>query len=123
PVYPKGRQSVLGVAAMHGRRLTVILVSLFLLATLPDAEGQARAQDQAQLDEQLLKTAGLPTDTEGLLTFFKQRSLKDSDRGKFEELVRTLGSKSFKERTYAEKELLVRGPLALAFLKAALKDG
>src|SRR6266508_3363246 len=102
---------------MHRCRLIAVLVSLFLLGVLPEPGSQARAQDQAQLDEQLLKTAGLPTDTEGLLTFFKQRSLKDSDRGKFEELVRTLGSKSFKERTYAEKELLVRGPLALAFLK------
>lgn len=98
----------------------ILAVGLFGLASLliPSIPGQT----PAQLDEQQLKALGLPTDTEALLTFFRQRSLKDGDRKVIEDLVAKLGSERYAERTSATKELLLRGPLALPFLRAALKD-
>src|SRR5205823_12038263 len=65
---------------------------------------------------------GLATNDKGLLEFFRRRSLKDGDRQKLTELVRLLGSNIFRERQHAAKELVQQGPLALPFLKAALKN-
>src|SRR5262245_5762919 len=82
----------------------------------------APAQDSEQADEQLLKSAGLPTDNNGLLDFFRKRSLKDGDRDRLTELTRQLGSKVYREREQAAKELVLRGPLALPFLREATKN-
>lgn len=100
--------------------LLTLATGLLGLASLltPSMPGQT----PAQLDEQQLKTLGLPTDTPALLTYFRQRSLKDGDRKVLEELVAKLGSETYSDRARATRELLLRGPLALPFLRAALKD-
>jgi HEAT repeat protein len=86
-----------------------------LLAAALAAVGSG--QQLAGPDEQLLKAAGVPTDNEGLLQFFRHRSLKDGDRALLTELVRKLDSGVFKERDDAMRELTLRGPAAVPFLK------
>src|SRR5262249_4039030 len=104
--------------ALMTRRRAVLLtvLGIGLLASA------ARAQHSAQLDEQLLKSAGLPTDDKGLLEFFKRRSLKDGDRQNLTDLVRQLGSTVFRDRQKSAKELVLQGPVALPFLKSALTN-
>ena len=83
-----------------------------VLASATAARGQTGASD-----EQLLKSAGIATDNDALLQFFRHRSLGDGDRKLLEELVRKLDNSVFKERDDAMRELTVRGPAALPFLR------
>lgn len=102
-----------------------IKLSLFGLALtlfLSHTGSSLCAQTPLELDEQMLKAAGIATDDKGLLEFFRSRSLKDADRPAIEELVRQLGSEIYKERELAQKDLLARGPIVLPFLKAGLPD-
>src|SRR5262245_44008648 len=98
-------------------------VRVFVLVLLPFAAPHAFCQSPVAQEEQALKSAGLPTDDQSLLDFFRHRSLKDGDREKLQELVRQLGSKIYKERDRAVNDLIVRGPTALPFLKEALRHG
>src|SRR5438128_5956941 len=84
--------------------------------------GSACAQRQEELDEQLLKRAGVATDNAGLLDFFRKRSRKDGEREKLLALVGQLGSKVFREREQAARALVSQGPVALPFLKTGLKS-
>lgn len=95
--------------------LLAAAVSLFHTAV-------GRAQSAVELDEQTLRNAGIATDDKALLQFFRTRSLKDTDRPLMEELVKKLGSDVYKEREISSKELLLRGPTVLPFLKEGLKD-
>src|SRR5262249_42782358 len=70
-------------------------------------------------DEKLLKEHGIATDGEGLVQFFRQRSLKEV-KEHLEGWVRDLGSASFHKRQEATQQLIQRGAPALPFLKAAL---
>ena len=81
-----------------------------------------QAQTQLETDEQTLRSHGLPTDAKGLLNFFVQRSLKDGDAKHLEALVRKLGSDVYGVREPAKKELIIRGPVALPFLRGALTN-
>jgi len=74
-------------------------------------------------DEQVLQTAKLPTDTPGLLEFFRVRSPQEGDEARLKELTQQLGDGSFKEREHASKQLLLRGPIALPYLQTPLKSG
>jgi HEAT repeat protein len=80
----------------------------------------AFTQTQIDSDELTLKSHRLPTDTEGLLTFFRKRSLKEGDAKNIESLVRKLGSNVYREREPAAKELISYGSAAIPFLKTAL---
>src|SRR5215204_4017612 len=77
----------------------------------------AFTQTQIDSDELTLKSHRLPTDTEGLLAFFRKRSLKDGDAKNIESLVRKLGSSVYREREPAAKELISYGSAAMPFLK------
>ena len=97
------------------------LFLIFTLTALALLLPASHAQTPTDQDEAFLKKAGLPTDDQGLLQFFRFRTLKDEDRKKMEDWVNQLGSEKFKEREAAQKELLIRGPLSLPFLKEILK--
>src|SRR5436305_5117430 len=92
-----------------------LLLGGLLVSLLP-------AQTQLENDEQSLRNHRLPTDMEGLITFFQQRSLKEGDEKQLEQLVRELGSNAYQVREPAAKKLEMRGPAALPFLKNALKN-
>jgi HEAT repeat protein len=77
------------------------------------------AQTPADADVKLLQSAGIPTDGPGLLDFFRKRSIKAADRQALEDLVKKLNDPSFKVRDDAGKELMLRGRVALPFLKKA----
>ncbi len=81
------------------------------------------AQSTAGLDEQILRAAKLPTDDAGLLEFLRLRSLRAGDGQVLQKLVEQLGGSSFKEREQADKQLLLRGPIALPYLRKALGGG
>jgi HEAT repeat protein len=100
----------------RSRLLAALLVAAASLPLL--VRGQP-----ASLDEQILQAAKLPSDTPGLLEFFRLRSLHDGDGPYLKKLVQQLGGESFKEREQASKELLLRGPIALPYLQEALKTG
>ncbi|HYT93770.1 MAG TPA: HEAT repeat domain-containing protein, partial [Gemmataceae bacterium] len=102
----------------------ILTASLFTLAlTCWLVEPRSAAQPPTDPDETLLRNAGLPIDGPGLLDFFRKRSLKVADRQILEDLVGKLDSTAFKVREAAVKELIVRGRLALPFLKKAVKTG
>jgi HEAT repeat protein len=82
----------------------------------------AWAQAPLETDEQTLRNHNLPTDAKGLLNFFVQRSLKEGDAKHLDALVRKLGSDVYSVREPAKKELIIRGPVALPFLRGALSN-
>src|SRR4051812_29700522 len=97
----------------------ILLAALGLLLSLGFGP-VASAQEPADPDEQVLKAAGIATDTPSLLKLIAQRTLQEEDRKTLEGLVRQLDSDAYEDRQHANDELLRRGPLALPFLKAAL---
>src|SRR6476619_6761448 len=94
-------------------------ISLLMLGLLA---GIVQAQSQLETDEQTLRNSKVPTETEGLLQFFQKRSLKEGEAKVLEDLVQKLGSEVYRIREPAAKELVASGPMALPFLKAALKS-
>jgi HEAT repeat protein len=77
-------------------------------------------QTTTTLDEQVLLAAKLPTDDAGILSFLRLRSARTEDKIQLQKLVAQLGSPSFKERDYADKQLVMRGPVALPYLRQVL---
>lgn len=77
---------------------------------------------QVAADEQTLKAAHLKSDGESLLNFFRGRTVSDEERVRVQELIRQLGSASFRQREEAVMALINRGPVALEMLKQAVKD-
>src|SRR5579859_7490324 len=73
-------------------------------------------------DEQILKSANLPTDPTALLKFFQKRTLAEGDREKVQALIRQLGSDVYRLREQAGAELIARGPAVVEMLKAAQVD-
>jgi HEAT repeat protein len=77
----------------------------------------------APLDpERTLTSAGLKTDSESLLAFFRQRTLSPTDVANLDAAVRRLGDDSFEVRTQASAELVAAGAVAVRFLQPAVKD-
>lgn len=108
------------------RRLPIILLALIcvylcssvanLLVNSPAAEKPADTEAAA------LKAAGIPTDGPGLADYFKRRTATLSDQTHLKGLVRQLGDDEFTKREAATRLLVMLGPRARPFLKAALKD-
>jgi hypothetical protein len=72
--------------------------------------------------ERVVAAAGIKTDADSLIAFFKKRTLSDPDRLHLANLVRQLGDASYEFRTQATLELIAQGNNALHFLKPALTD-
>jgi HEAT repeat protein len=85
-------------------------------------ETYALGEGTAAQDEALLKGQKVPADADGLLAFFRKRTLSEADQRHLEQTVRDLGSKTFRVRQKATAELVGRGSASLPFLRPALKD-
>ncbi|MCI0456683.1 MAG: hypothetical protein L0Z62_06850 [Gemmataceae bacterium] len=102
--------------------LTRLCLAAALLTTGESAEFAANAIRQAGEDEQLLRSAKLPTDGPGLVAFLRKQALTDGDAKRVEGLIRRLGDRNFKVRSQAEAELTSRGPGVLALLRRAVEQ-
>jgi PQQ-like domain len=71
-------------------------------------------------DEQMLKNAGLVTDSGSLLDFLRKRTLSAAGVESIRELVHQLGDPLYRVRTRASAELVARGAVAVPFLRQAL---
>src|SRR5262245_60370536 len=74
------------------------------------------------VDEKALRDAGVRTDGESLLTFFKQRTLSDADHDRLRAAVRRLGDDDFRLREQATADLAAAGRAVLPFLRTAARD-
>ncbi len=86
------------------------------LVVLTLAAGAARAADD---DQRTLRDAGVGTDDAGLLGFFRQASAADRD---ILALIRQLGDDAFDVREKASASLVGLGPVAVPFLREALRS-
>ncbi|MCI0684586.1 MAG: HEAT repeat domain-containing protein, partial [Gemmataceae bacterium] len=91
------------------------LIGSILLLALPGT-----GETTATLDEQVLQAAKIPTTDAGLREFLRLRSQRADDKRELARLVEQLGSGTFKERDAADKQLLMRGHLALPYLKGVV---
>jgi hypothetical protein len=73
-------------------------------------------------DEEILTRAGVRTDANALLTFFRHRTLPESERPVIAKLVRQLGAEICQDREAASAALIRRGPAVGELLRAALGD-
>lgn len=101
-------------------RCPAVLAGLIgsILLTLP-----GMGQPTATLDEQILLAAKLSASDADLIEFLRLRSHRTDDAALLKKLVEQLGSNSHKDRENADWQLLLRGPVAVPYLKAALKTG
>jgi HEAT repeat protein len=78
-----------------------------------------RSADEAAKGDQALFTAHkLPADDAGLLALFRKRTLSEADQAHLQELVVDLGSKNFRKRSRASRELAEAGSPALPLLRS-----
>ncbi len=87
-----------------------------ILLTLP-----GMGQPTATLDEQVLLAAKLSTANADLIEFLRLRSHQVDDAVQLKKLVEQLGNSSYKDREQADKQLILRGPVAVPYLQTALK--
>ncbi len=73
-------------------------------------------------DEQTVKAAGVGTDGEALLKYFRSRTLSEADREELAAQVQRFGSRSYTVREKAFNILKSRGVASIPFLKEALKS-
>jgi predicted Rdx family selenoprotein len=98
---------------MHGRTLLVA----FILSIAPVAV--AAAAEKTSPEENILKRAGVPVDADGLLTFFRGRTLSDTECKQIGKLIHQLGADNFDDRESASKALQKIGGRATPLLRAA----
>ena len=99
------------------------LVGILALALIPLGiiGPRGAAQSPAEIDQKTLANAGIRTETPALLDYFRKGSLKAAGRKAMEDLVKKLADPSFSVRKKASEELILRGPVALPFLKKAAR--
>jgi HEAT repeat protein len=73
-------------------------------------------------DEQTLRGAGLKTDGDALLDFFRKRAAASAERSRIRELIGQLKEKKAEAREKATAELVSLGPIVLPELRRAAKD-
>jgi HEAT repeat protein len=96
--------------------LVAVCVALGCLAQ------EARANDEAQADEMVLRSAGIATDGAGLLEFFRNRNRPDVPAKEIAALVERLQSKDRAAREKAAVELTTLGPAAVPPLRGVAAD-
>jgi hypothetical protein len=100
---------------------SVLVLASSLGLAVPAWAGEAK-DAAAAADEKALQAAGVKTDGESLLHFFRQRTLTPDEQVKVEELIRQLGATAFKAREQATAALIARGPVVLELLRQAKKN-
>lgn len=101
---------------MNLLRLPLAIVVLLIATHVRGDEGQIAA------DEATLKNGNISADGEGLLDFFRKRTLSAAEQARLAQTVRRLGDNAFANRQVASRELIAAGRVAIPFLKAALND-
>jgi len=81
-----------------------------------------RAADELPEDEQTLKAAKVEITDEGLLQFFRRRTVAEADRAQMKLWITQLGDDSFEVREHASAALIARGAPAESLLKHAVKS-
>jgi hypothetical protein len=104
---------------MPGRNPVVGL--LLLLAPLVGLSAPAPPEPPSP-DEKTLRDAGIPVDSDGLLNFFRGRTLEQADAKHIHDLIRQLGADDFDDRENAAQALRKVGVRAAPLLHAAMKD-
>jgi HEAT repeat protein len=102
---------------MSCRAGAVLTALLFLLP--PPIRG---ADDSPSDDEQLLRRAGVGTDSAALLRFLEERTAHRTDPERLASLVRQLGHDRFEEREAAAGRLRRAADMALPALRHAVED-
>lgn len=100
---------------MRGFLVSCGILCLFL------ASAPIQSQSNLDADVQFLKSLGMDTEPAKLLDFFRARTPRAGDKEALQKLVAQMDSTDFAARDVAAKELLARGPLALPYLRAAIK--
>jgi HEAT repeat protein len=95
-------------------------MTMLVAWTLAVRAGENDAEQAA--DEKMLKDAGLKTDGDALLNFFRQRTLSDVDMTRLREAIHLLGDDDFHVREKATNELSRAGRAAWPLLRQALRD-
>jgi HEAT repeat protein len=98
------------------------VVALLAAAALVLPAARAADDEDAAVDEKVLKGAGLGADGPALLDFFRKRTLTEEDRKQFAALIQQLGADDFDKREEASRELIKRGTPVLPLLRQATRD-
>ncbi len=104
---------------MPARRAGLFAVVIPLTFLSP---GRAADAEDVAADERLVKEAGVEPSAAGLLAYFRERTLTETDVKHLEGLVRRLGDEDFTVREKASRELRRRGASAVPFLRKAQRD-
>jgi HEAT repeat protein len=99
--------------------LFFVVASLCLVSGV---QAPASPPEDASADEQTLTAAGLSTDGQALLEFFRSRTRLEPDREHLLALTQQLGDKAAEARARAAAELVARGPVAIPALRHAIND-
>jgi hypothetical protein len=97
----------------------VVIASALFLSQGPASPAGSSEEAEATA---VVAAAGLKTDGSSLLALFRKRTLTEKDRAKLEATIRLLGDDSFQVRNQASQDLATYGPVAVPYLRAALKD-
>ncbi|MBV9125202.1 MAG: HEAT repeat domain-containing protein, partial [Planctomycetes bacterium] len=106
---------------ISSRRLVSWLLVLSWLPVGGVLAGPPPAADLAE-DESVLQAAGVPTDSPGLLEYFRKQTLTAAEQERLQELIQRLGDRSFRVREQALLDLIQVGPPALPPLRQALQE-
>ncbi|MGF1580010.1 MAG: HEAT repeat domain-containing protein [Gemmataceae bacterium] len=102
--------TLLGVGTTRGQRL--LPTHLPYSSDLPQAD--------SDVDEKILRDAKIATDREGLLRFFRDRTMTPARSAKLERLVEQLSSQRYITRVRATSELAKGNSLTLRFLQKTI---
>lgn len=102
---------------MNARSLSLVLT--ILLIPIAGLSGEEPAEIKE--DEALVSSAGIETDRDALLSFFRKRTPDAEARKQIAKLIEQLDSKEFAVRQDAGRKLVELGPAALTALRAATK--
>src|SRR5262245_14977353 len=109
------------LAMVRSARVTVLLLCS-VVAGPASAQDKPDDKPDPRQDEALLRGANVPTDGAGLVAFLKKRGAAAADPDTVAALVKQLGSRQFRQREKAARDLVALGAPARAALQSALKD-
>jgi hypothetical protein len=92
------------------------------LALVPPMLLAADPPERPSPEENILQKAGVAMDGDGLLTFFRGRTLSDAERKQIDERIHQLGTDDFNDRERAAEALRKVGGRVVPLLRAALHD-
>ncbi|WP_020472688.1 hypothetical protein [Zavarzinella formosa] len=129
---------------MRAAGLSILLLAIALMASSHDLTAQvvktevkkdvakkeeAKTEEkdepfnQLKADLETIKSGGYADDVKSLTDFFRNHTVKETDKAKVLALIKKLGDDSFESRQDASRELGKSGVGAIALIRTALKDG